>query len=317
MDENELEKINDLLMEIMDEDDDEQRVLLADSVLRLDPDNPVAKYVKWQSSDDDEESVSDTLLLEEVVSDLRPMIETLDMDDDFQASLYSMYLCMLSDLASFYYLNGKHDLAYETASEFMTLDDDNCEIAGRVVYYATLIERGDFEEVLESAYRDSCETPPGEHCKAIAAFEMEGISESAALSLLNAFSLDADLAFYITGIWDIDEAVMDEDEEEAAYVEETMMTTSILSELWNASEERLAFLTAFTFAFGYITGRVGDPAEAEMIELKFRENGYLEELEEARDIIHAKLASGSDRLEIDEEAIAVFQEADYFGLLDD
>jgi hypothetical protein len=198
----------------------------------------------------------------------------------------------------------------------MKLDED-CEIVGRVIYYATLIERGDFEAVLEAADQDNCETPPGEHCKAIASFELDGISENAALNLLNAFSLDADLAFYITGIWDLGEALVDEEEEDAVYLEETMMTASILSELWNASEERLAFLTVFAFAFGYITGRIGDSAEVEMIEKKFRENGYLAEMEETRDVIQAKLASGSDRQEIDEEALAAIQQADYFGLLAD
>jgi hypothetical protein len=316
MNENDLEKINGLIMEILDEDDDERRVLLADSVLKLDPDNPVAKYIKWQSSDDDEETMRNASLLEEAVDSLRPRIKLLDRDDDLQESVYTMYVCMLSDLASFYYLTGKRDMAYGIASEFMKLDEE-CEIMGRVIYYATLIERGDFEEVIETADRDNCETPPGEHCKAMAAFEMEGISENTALNLLNAFSLDADLAFYITGIWDLDEAMLDEDDEEDGYLEETMMTASILSELWNASEERLAFLTSFAFAFGYITGRIDDSDDVRMIEGKFRENGYLEELEEARDVIHAKLASGSDRQETDEEALAAFQETEYFGLLEE
>ncbi|MDR0652249.1 MAG: hypothetical protein LBG12_02975 [Synergistaceae bacterium] len=316
MDDSDLEKISGLLMEIMDENDNERRVFLADSILAIDPDNPVAKYIKWQSSDDDEETIHNVSLLEEAVATLRPMVERLDRFDDLQASVYSMYVNMLSDLASFYYLTGKRDQAYEVASEFMELDED-CEVVGRVIYYATLIERGDFEEVLEAADQDNCETPPGEHCKAIAAFEMEGISENAAFNLLNAFSLDADLAFYITGIWDLDDAILDEDEEEASDVEETMMTTSILSELWNASDERLAFLTAFAFAFGYITGRIGDSGEAEMIEGKFRENGYIEELEEARDVIQAKLASGTNRQEIDEEALTAIREADYLGLLDE
>jgi hypothetical protein len=316
MDDNDLEKINGLLMEIMDEDDDDRRVFLADSVLELDPDNPVAKYVKWQSSDGDEELIRDASLLEEAVDGLRAKMGFLDRDDDLQASVYSMYVSMLSDLASFYYLTGKRDLAHETASEFMRLDED-CEVVGRVIYYATLIERGDFEDVLESADRDSCETPPGEHCKAIAAFELEGISENAALNLLNAFSLDTDLAFFMTGMWNLDVDILDGDEEEIIYIEETMMTASILSELWNASEERLAFLTEFAFVFGYITGRICDSAEAEMIERKFRENGYIEELEEARDVIHAKLAAGNDRQETDEEALAAIQEADYFGLLDE
>jgi hypothetical protein len=308
------------MMEILDEDDEERRVLLADSVLELDPGNPVAKYAKWQSSIDDEDLIGDVSLLEEAIDSLRPGIEHLDRRDGLQASVYSMYVHMLSDLASFYYLTGRRDSAYGTASEFMRLDEE-CDVVGRGVYYATLTERGDFEKVSEAAGRDNCETSPGEHCKAIAAFETEGISENAALNLLNAFSLDADLAFYITGIWDIDEAVTDweEDFEEAAYLNETMMIASILSEPWSASEERLAFLTAFAFVFGYITGRVDNSAEAEMIkkELGFRENGYIEELEEARDVVYAKLASGSDRQETDEEALAAFRKANYFGLLDD
>jgi hypothetical protein len=109
-------------------------------------------------------------------------------------------------------------------------------------------------------------------------------------------------------------------EEEVTFMEETMMTISILSELWNASEERMAFLTVFAFAFGYITGRVGNSIETQIIERKFRENGYIEVLEEARDVIHAKLASrnlSQSQEEIDEEALAAFQEADYFGLLDE
>ncbi|MDR3165981.1 MAG: hypothetical protein LBU13_10440 [Synergistaceae bacterium] len=315
MDENELERINDWIMEILDEDDDERRVLLADNVLDLDPDNPVAKYVKWQSFDDDEESIHDTLLLEEAIAALRPKIERLDRNDELEATVYSMYLCMLSDLASSYYMAERHDMAYGIASEFMELDDEY-ELAGRIIYYAALIERGDFDEVLEAADKDNCETPSSEYCKAIASFELGGINEDAALNLLNAFSLDPDLAFYITGIWDLDETIMKEDEE-PTYLGDMMMTASILSELWNASEERLAFLTVFAFAFGYITGRIGDSAEAEIVEKKFRENGYIEELEEARDVLQSKLARGSDPQEIDEEALAAIQEADYFGLLDD
>ena len=89
-------------MEILEEDDDERRVMLADSVLELDPGNPVAKYVKWQSADDDEESLRDASLLEEAVAALRPRIEFLDRNDDLEAAVYSMYVCMLSDLASCY-----------------------------------------------------------------------------------------------------------------------------------------------------------------------------------------------------------------------
>jgi len=71
MDEKDIEKIQSLIKRILDEDDDERRLFLAGSILGIDPRNAVAKYIKWQSTDN-EESLQDTTLLEEAIETLRP-----------------------------------------------------------------------------------------------------------------------------------------------------------------------------------------------------------------------------------------------------
>jgi hypothetical protein len=144
MNDDDREKIIGMIQEMLDEDDDGRRTYLADEVLEIDPDNAIAKYVKWQSMDD-EESVRDMTLLREAIDSLRPRIEALDESDEDEAAVRSCYVSMLSDLASFSYIAGDRDKAFDAAREFMKLDRD-CDIAGRVVYYAVLIERSDFEE---------------------------------------------------------------------------------------------------------------------------------------------------------------------------
>jgi hypothetical protein len=310
MNKRDIEKINKMIKEIMESNDDERRAYLADNILDIDPENAVAKYIKWQSAVDDE-SIQDTKLLEEAVASLRPIIEAMDESESEESELYPIYVAMLADLASFLYVSGQRDRAFDVASEFMELDND-CLITGRVVYYAVLIERGEFEAATQAAEDDIYETPPGEYCSAIAAFETNDDPKEAAERLMSAISMDPDLPYYILGLWTIDENDLDDDD---GYVEDTMMTVAVLSELWSANEERLAFMSTVAFAFGYITGRIEGPEEMDLIEGSYRELGCLEAIRESRDILHAMLASGHEQDEVDEQAISMLKEADYFGIL--
>jgi hypothetical protein len=232
------------------------------------------------------------------------------------AEICRFFVSMLSDLASFSYIAGDKDKAFDAAAEFMRYDREGGEI-GRVIYYTILVERGDFDEVLRAADEDYCESPQQEYCRAIAAFELDGRDETSAGYLLDAIDMDPDLPFYILGLWELDDefdgAESDESEE---YVEEMMMSVAVLSELWAANEERLAFLSMVAFAFGYITGRLDGPEELAMIEDSYRELGCLYEIQESRDIIHAMLAGGADQSETDERAIALFLENDYYGMME-
>jgi hypothetical protein len=312
MDEKDLEKINRLIKEILDEEDDERRLYLAENIPDADPWNAVAKYVKWQSTDG-EDPVQDTRLLEEAVESLRPTIESLDEELDNDSEIYALYVSMLSDLASFLYVSGERDRAFAVAEEFMRRDNE-CLILGRMVYYAVLVERGRFGDVIRAAADDICETPPGEYCRAIAAFESDDYDGKAAEYLLGAISMDPDLPYYILGLWTIDDGEMENEDD--GYIEDMMMTVAVLSELWAANDERLAFLSTVAFAFGYITGRVEGPDDITMIEDGYRELGCLDVIQESRDILHAMLASGRGQDEVDEEAISLFRQNGHFGLLE-
>jgi hypothetical protein len=304
---NDDKKLLRLVSEMMDIDDDERRVFLADGVLELDPENGFAKYIKWQSMSDDE-SLADTSLLREAVASLRADAENPDEYDGDGETLLSIYVSMLSDLAVSSYITGEKDTAFEAASEFMKLDNE-CRVMGRIVYFAILTERAEFGKLMAAAKADSFETPCAEYCRAIAAFETEGPGGEAAGYLVNAISMDPDLPYYILGLWSPVDEFGDCDEE-------LMVSAQILSELWSATDGRLAFLSAVAFAFGYLTRRMNDADDIEMLERTYSGAGCLEEMREARDILDAMLAGGSEQEEADEAALSMLREAEYFGLLE-
>jgi hypothetical protein len=305
-------KMQKLITEMIGEDDDERRVFLADNILETDPDNGIAKYVKWQSAND-ESALGDNTLLQEAVASLKPEVENLEEHDGDAEMLHMIYVSMLSDLASSFYITGEKDKAFEAASEFMRLDRE-CTTMGRLVYFASLADRGDFEELLDSVETDICETSSGEHCRAIAAFETK--MTEAPEYLLNAISLDPDLTCYMLGIWGVDEIESLYSDDSDGYAEEIAVIVSILTELWSANDERLGFLSSVAFAFGYLTRRVESYEDTIMLERTYREAGCLEKMLESRDILDAMLAEGREQQEVDESALSIIRESEYFGLLD-
>jgi tetratricopeptide (TPR) repeat protein len=304
------EKVQNLIQESLSEEDAEKRFGIAESILKLDPDNPVGKYVKWQEMGDDE-SMENMNLLYEAIDVMRPELKmhAEKIDDDN----YSIFLSMLSDLSSFLYFRGEKDKAFEAAQELVDLDNEGYT-AGRIVYYSILVERGEYRRVVDAVEADICETPMGEYCRAIALFELDGPAEDATDAVMQAISLDPDLAFFVTGIWTFDDEEMNESGDDSEDVEEIIMLSAVLSELWSANDERLAFLSAIVFAFGYLTGRVDGAEDTSMLEDGYRNLGCLEEMKEARDTIHALLADGKDQEEVDEEALMIFKDMRESGL---
>jgi tetratricopeptide (TPR) repeat protein len=297
-------EIQNLIEEMISAEDSEERSSLAAAILELDPENPAAKYVTWQELDD-EESIKKMNLLYEAIDTLRPSIKNQEemADDD----VYSLFLSMLSDLSSFLYFQGDKDSAFRAAQELVDLDSE-CYIAGRIVYYSILLEKCEYRKVIDAVDDDMCETPIGEYCRAIALYELDGASVEASEAVMRAISLDPDMAFYITGMWtfgDDEIELMDEDDE---YMDELVMQSAILSELWAATEERLAFLSAIVFPFGYLTGRVDEAEDIRMLEEGYKNLGCFEDMTEALDTIHAFAAQGKDTAEIDEEALILFRD---------
>jgi hypothetical protein len=157
-----------------------------------------------------------------------------------------------------------------------------------------------------------CETPSGEYCRAIAAFETAECRDEAAGYLADAISMDPDLPYYILELRSIEDEDLSDDGGD--YAGEFALVVTILSELWSATAGRLAFFSAIAFAFGYLTRRMDDSGDLAMLEQTYRAAGCLEEMQEARDILDAMLAGGGERQEADDEALSMLREAGYFGL---
>jgi tetratricopeptide (TPR) repeat protein len=301
--ERENNEIQNMIDEMMSEEDTGKRSALAVAVLKLDPENPVAKYVQWQEMDD-EESMEKMGLLYEAIETLRPSVKS--QEEKIDENAYSIFLSMLSDLSSFLYFRGEKDRAFEAAQELVDLDSDGY-IAGRIVYYSILTERGEYRKLIDAVDADMCETPIGDYCRAIALFELDGASEEASDALMEAISIDTDLAFFITGIWAFDEDDFEETDEDD-YADELMMQSVVLSELWSATDERLAFLSVVVFAFGYLTGRVDAAEDIAMLEDGYKNLGCLDDMTEARDTIHALVADGKNQEDVDEEALLLLKD---------
>lgn len=300
------DEIYDAVAPVFEEEDDESRLALVKGIYEKHPDNPFAKYIMWQENGDDESGSFDHFL-DEAIETLRPIIAEAHVEGEIDDEVLSIYVSMLSDLASLRYFDGDKDAALDIAREFMKLDRD-CYVIGRLIFYSVLVEKGEYEAVVEAADEDMCETPIAAYSRAIGLFEIEGPTEEASDALLEAISIDPDMAFYILGIWELPDEDDDITPDEAAYLEDLVMHVSMLSELWGASEERLAFLGVVAFAFGYMTGRLDETGDVEMIEDGYKTLGCLDEMREARDTMHAMIASGNDQNTVDEEALLAFRE---------
>lgn len=304
LEEKESERIRELVERAFEEEDDALRESLADEILSADPDNPVAKFIKWENLDE-EESLKNLAMLEEAFESLRAKVDDLPSDAEEFEAYQALLVTMLSNLASCEYFNGNKEKALEFAEEFMNLDDEGY-IVGRVVYYALLIEMKKYEEAIEAADTDLCETPISEHARAIALFETQGPVQDASDAVLEAIMLDPDMAFFVLGLWEFEEESEESFDDENT--DDLMMQVAVLTDLWGATEERLAFLGSIVFAFGYLTGRIEEQEDVSMLEDGYKSLDCLDEMVSAKQSVESLIAEGREPGEIDEEALSLLRE---------
>lgn len=299
-------KLNELLEKAFEEDDDAVRETLAEEILSIDPGNAVAKFIKWENLSE-EESLEKLDMLKDAFKKLRLEFDGIPSDSDESEQCRSVLVAMLSNLASCEYFKGNKQDALEFAQEFMNLEYDEGFILGRLLYYALLIEMGKYDEAINAANEDLCEFPVIEYARAIALFETQGAVQEASDAVLEAISLDPDMAFFIVGLWGFDEEPGETGEAIDDDSDELMMQISILTDLWGATEGRLAFLGTVVFAFGYLTGRIEEQEDISMLENGYKSLGCLDEINAAKRTIDSMFAANGEPEEIDEEAILLLR----------
>ncbi len=105
--------------------------------------------------------------------------------------------------------------------------------------------------------------------------------------------------FFVLNIWEFPEPEDDIDED----IEDTVNYATYVAEPWCSSDKRLAALSAPTFLFGYLTDRLNDEKEIQVLKEGYEGAGVLKEVEEAKAKIREMEQQACDPEEIDAVAL--------------
>ncbi len=273
---------------------------LGQQLLTLDPNDPQGKLAIWQAMDD-EEAIENLDLLSEALDTIRAVVEAkenpgaIDEDRDSEA-----YASIMMNLGASLVAVGKLEEAYKIAQELANFDDEGI-FPGRTLLYRCMLDLGMYEEILQKLEEDPIESILGEHARAIALLEL-GHDRLEVLDAINyATSLSPDVPFFVLGMWDMPESDDDVDEDDL----DAISDARCLIEPWSKSDERLAALGATAFLFGYLTDRIDDKKEMDVLKEGYKENGILEKVEAAKKEIQDMEKKGTDLEEIDATALGL------------
>ena len=273
---------------------------LGQQLLTLDPNDPQGKLAIWQAMDD-EEAIENLDLLSEALDTIRAVVEAkenpgaIDEDRDSEA-----YASIMMNLGASLVAVGKLEEAYKIAQELANFDDEGI-FPGRTLLYRCMLDLGMYEEILQKLEEDPIESILGEHARAIALLEL-GHDRLEVLDAINyATSLSPDVPFFVLGMWDMLESDEDVDEDDL----DAISDARCLIEPWSKSDERLAALGATAFLFGYLTDRIDDKKEMDVLKEGYKENGILEKVEAAKKEIQDMEKKGTDLEEIDATALGL------------
>ncbi|MDR1481776.1 MAG: hypothetical protein LBI74_04030 [Synergistaceae bacterium] len=284
----------------------------ADKILEEDPYDPIAMYIAWQAIEDDDESVRQIDMLEESVRAVKRVVDR--NPDAMSEDAQFVYTSMLSDLAAYMYLSGSGEEAMEIAEEFKKYDVF-CNIPGRLVFYATIIEKYDFNRVMRELELDKFEDAVSQYCKAIALYELDKKDVTDAFdALLNAVSMAPEMVFHILGMCDDIEPEDFDEDEFGRNLGELRLIAAVMADLWSLEDDRLVFLGHVTFALAYLTDRITDEEEIKVLESSYDEIDILSAMNESRDKLRTWAQSGRSKSDIDEKAIQILREMRDVGL---
>ncbi|MDO5562548.1 MAG: hypothetical protein Q4F74_02945 [Synergistaceae bacterium] len=184
------------------------------------------------------------------------------------------------------------------AKEFANFDDEGY-FPSRTLIYRCMLDLDMYNEILEYLESDPLESIVGEHARVIALMETGADAGEVRDAMNYAISLAPDVPFFILNIWEFPE----DEEEIEEDMEDTLNYATYLLDPWCASDERLAVLSAPTFLFGYLTGRLDDKKEIDALKEGYEGANVLEDVEAAKKRISEMEAKGEDPEETDAFAL--------------
>lgn len=266
-------------------------------LLAEDPQSPYGKLAVWETLGYDE-SLSSLDMLSEALEEIRGVVESRDEPAFIEGDRDSQVYCtILMNLGYSLLSEGEVDKALNIAKELANFDDEGY-FPSRELLYRCLLDLDLYEEILETLDTDPLESVVGEHARAIAMVETDAPGREIREAVIYAMSLAPDVPFFVLGVWDFpEEEDVDDD------FEEIILNATYLLEPWSRSNDRLAQLSMPTFLLGYLTDRIDDKKEIEMLLQTYEHAGVLEDVQQAKSKIAQMIKNDSDPDEVDASAI--------------
>ena len=252
-----LEGDADELLDRAYESEDEAEVeALVERALELEPDNPEALLLRADLTDDDEERLS---ILRGALEAVRVVLKDMEVEpEDFaEDELGLVYLALLQRAAFTFFSVGEDEEALHAAEELLRYDlEDNG--ASRNLYYRILVEKGEWQRILDATERDVDHQLGWAYSRLAAAF-MLGDRPAAARMFWDAVIMSPNVPFYMLGYFP-------EPEGESEAEEEDFNFATLYADVWNASRDLLNWFSRGVILFGLLSGRFGEEQDS-MLEI--------------------------------------------------
>lgn len=271
---------------------------LGEELLELEPESPYGKLAVWETMSY-EDGIDNLYLLRDALDSIRAIVDAKDnpaiIDEDRDALAYCT---IMMNLGYALLSEGEIQEAYDIAKEFANFDDEGT-FPSRTLLYRCMLDLGLYNEILETLENDSVESVAGGHARAIAMLEIGAEAGEVRDAVNYAISLSPDVPFFVLSIWEFPDPEEDLEEE----MEEIVDDAAYVAEPWCKSDKRLAALSAPTFLFGYLTGRLDDQKEIDMLRSGYEEAGVADRIEKFKKHLEDMENNGKDPDEIDSDAL--------------
>lgn len=252
-----LEGDADELLDRAYESEDEAEVeALVERALELEPDNPEALLLRADLTDDDEERLS---ILRGALEAVRVVLKDMEVapEEFAEDELGLVYLALLQRAAFTFFSVGEDEEALHAAEELLRYDlEDNG--ASRNLYYRILVEKGEWQRILDATEQDVDHQLGWAYSRLAAAF-MLGDRPAAARMFWDAVIMSPNVPFYMLGYFP-------EPEGESEAEEEDFNFATLYADVWNASRDLLNWFSRGVILFGLLSGRFGEEQDS-MLEI--------------------------------------------------
>ncbi len=253
----------------------EEATRLANKVLELDPTNCEALLLLADNAISDGDMENNRFYLNRIIENYEKG-QSKDNTRDAEDANDEIYLFALERLAFSLSFDDRHEEAMSVAQKLLEIDAEGKTTAKDTIY-RSLLMMDRYKEILEMICQEENPSAVALHAKAIALYQLDGMSWNSYEALVSALEGDPDAPFYALGIWDEPE---EPDEEEV----QSMLTALYIVEPWAKSDELIDWITHITIAFGFFTQRLPEDF-LQVMELSETGSMARQELDELKKII--------------------------------